>query len=106
MAASPDVSVIVPVRRCGDTFVACVNSLALLAPPPLEIIVVDDGSTDDAGSRARACGARVVRMPAPSGPAAARNRGAREARGEILLFLDADVAAPPGIAGRVGRFFA
>lgn len=106
MAAGPSVSVIVPVRYGGETFAACMRSLAVLAPPPLEVIVVDDGTSGDAVAQARALGAAVLTMPEPSGPAAARNRGAREARGDVLLFLDADVAAPPGIAGQVARFFA
>ena len=56
---------------------------------PYELIVVDDGSKDDTAEIARRAGAMCFTIP-PSGPAAARNYGAQRARGEILLFTDAD----------------
>jgi glycosyltransferase involved in cell wall biosynthesis len=55
-----------------------------------EIIVVDDGSTDDTGRIAESAGARVVRHPESLGNGAAVKSGARAARGEILAFMDAD----------------
>ena len=56
---------------------------------PHEIIVVDDGSNDDTVEIAHRAGVTCFTIP-PSGPAAARNYGAQRARGEILLFTDAD----------------
>lgn len=105
MIPALSVSIVVPVFNGGETFAACLRSLASTDPPPFEIIVVDDGSGDDSAARARAIGARVVAMDG-SGPAAARNRGAAVACGDILLFIDADVAVPPGIAGHVAALFA
>lgn len=65
-------------------------ALSQSAPRDLyEVIVVDDGSTDATAAIARSHGIRVIPQP-PLGMAAARNTGARAARGEILLFLDAD----------------
>jgi glycosyltransferase involved in cell wall biosynthesis len=55
-----------------------------------EIIVVDDGSTDETALVAREHGARVVGSPYSMGNGAAIKRGARAARGEVLVFLDAD----------------
>jgi cellulose synthase/poly-beta-1,6-N-acetylglucosamine synthase-like glycosyltransferase len=90
--------VIVPAYNAAADLERCLRALAgQLAPPDsFEVIVVDDGSTDDtpriAESFAKRGGGpafRLVRSP-HAGPAAARNRGARAARGEVLLFTDAD----------------
>jgi hypothetical protein len=64
-----------------------------------ELIVVDDGSTDDSAELARQAGATVVRNPTPSGPAAARNLGAQAASSRLIFFLDADVAVHPETLG-------
>jgi glycosyltransferase involved in cell wall biosynthesis len=55
-----------------------------------EVMVVDDGSTDETAARAEAAGARVVRHPYNKGNGAAIKTGIREARGEVVLFMDAD----------------
>ncbi|WP_406565943.1 glycosyltransferase [Allitabrizicola rongguiensis] len=65
-----------------------------------EVIVVDDGSTDGTAAQARDLGARVIQMAHQAGPAAARNRGSKEASGQILWFVDSDVAVHPD-AGEV-----
>lgn len=59
------------------------------APFPFEIVVVDDGSPDDTAALAEQGGARVIRQ-ANAGPAAARNRGWREAAAPVILFTDSD----------------
>ena len=70
-----------------------------------ELIVIDDGSTDDSAAVAARAGAIVVRFEAPQGPAAARNRGAREASAPLIFFLDADVAVHPRAVDRaLARF--
>ncbi len=66
----------------------------------LEVIVVDDGSTDGTGSLAEAAGVRVIRQD-NTGPAGARNRGAREATGELLIFTDSDCQPLPGCIERL-----
>jgi len=64
----------------------------------LEVIVADDGSTDDTAHFAETMGARVLKNPKRGGPGAARNYGAPHAQGQILWFVDADVIVRPGTA--------
>ncbi len=99
-------SVIVPAHDAGSHLPDCLAALRGCGPAGTEVIVVDDGSTDESAAIAARLGARVVRLGANAGAAAARNRGAAEARGDILLFVDADVAVAPDAVVRVLRAFA
>jgi glycosyltransferase involved in cell wall biosynthesis len=99
------VSVIVPVYNGARELDACLAALRASLRPGDELIVVDDASTDASHAIAEAAGAKVVRLSANSGGAAARNRGASEATGEILLFVDADVVVRPDTVARVAAAF-
>src|SRR5438093_12125542 len=96
----PSLSVVVPVRNGGRDFERCLQRLRDSLLTDFELIVVDDGSTDDSAELARRAGAIVVRNPTPQGPAAARNLGARAATAPRIFFLDADVAVHPETLGR------
>jgi hypothetical protein len=102
MIETSAVSVIIPIRNAASTLDACLRALASGSVRPLEVLVADDRSTDDGPARAAAAGARVIRSRGV-GPAAARNTAAAEARGEVLLFLDADVLVRPDTIERVLR---
>lgn len=102
---TPALSVIVPVHNGGAHLPRCLDALKASGSTGREVIVVDDGSTDGSAGAARARGFEVVRLDARRGPAAARNEGARRARGRVLLFLDADVVARPDTLARVEAFF-
>ena len=84
------IAVIIPVfnsrRLLRETLLALQSSSRF----PDELIVVDDGSTDDSAGVAEQFGARVVKMAKNIGPAACRNYAALLTRSEILVFLDAD----------------
>src|SRR5262249_62311130 len=97
-----NISVIVPVYNGRGTIERCLAALYAHRAPDVEIIVVDDGSADDSGAVAARTGARVLTLPANSGPAAARNHGASHACGEVLMFVDSDVAVAAD-AGDRGR---
>ena len=100
---SVSVSVIVPVRNGAAFLGRCLDALQASSPSPHEIIVVDDASTDESGRLARAQGVSVVSLDHQVGAAAARNAGARNATGEVFLFIDADVVVRPETVGRVAQ---
>lgn len=99
------ISIVVPAHNNADDLLLCLSALERAAPDA-EILVVDDASTDDTASRATARGIRVLCRPRNGGPAAARNDGARAARGDIVFFVDADVAVAPDAVDRVRAAFA
>lgn len=91
----PYVSVIVPVKNEVRTLGRVVHE-AFRVHPRTEVIVVVNGSTDGSLRAAQASGARVLEYEEPLGHDVGRAIGAREARGEILLFIDADMVIPAG----------
>ncbi|MDQ2806271.1 MAG: glycosyltransferase family 2 protein, partial [Chloroflexota bacterium] len=102
----PLAGVIIPAYNAAHTLPATLAALRAQTIPAaqLEVIVVDDGSTDATAAVAAAAGVRVVRR-ANGGPAAARNQGAAAARSPIVLFTDADcVPAPDWVAAMLAPF--
>jgi len=92
----PGVSVIIPVHDGAKYLPAAIRSALDQSHPPLEVIVVDDGSGDGSADVARSfAGVRVIEQE-NRGCAQARNRGIEVARGELLAFLDADDVWAPG----------
>jgi len=98
-------SVIVPVYNSAGYLRSCLEHLRQSTDSDYECIVVDDGSTDQSAETAREFGARVLQTGRRGGPAFARNLGAREATGEILFFIDADVCVYPHTLARVRANF-
>ena len=88
------VSVVVPVYNGAHCLPRCLESLRKQTHPRVEILVVDDGSTDGTPALVKAP-VRLLSTGGRKGAGAARNVGARAAAGEVLFFTDADVAAPP-----------
>jgi GT2 family glycosyltransferase len=85
----PGVSVVLCTYNGARTIGGSVDALMRLEYPNYEVIVVDDGSTDDAGEIASARGARVIQTP-NRGLSAARNTGIEASHGEIIAFCDDD----------------
>lgn len=103
---SYSISVIVPVYNGGEFLRRCLTALFSSDYSNYEVIVVDDGSTDDSAATARRLGAQVIDSPhAKSGPAAARNAAAKIARGKILVFVDADVVVKKDTLGKIAAAF-
>ena len=94
-------SVVVPAYNAGAYLKAAVDSLLAERLPELEIVVVDDGSTDASVETLARLPVRLVRQK-NAGEAAARNAGVRAASGRFVTFLDADdLIAPGGLAARL-----
>ena len=88
------ISVIIPTYNAAKTLEACVRSVGEQGMPETEILLIDDGSTDGTTALAKQLGEsmpglRLIRQE-HGGVSEARNRGLREAKGEYILFLDAD----------------
>ncbi len=119
----PYFSLIIPYHNSSATIGRLLGSIKHSKDtPPLEVIVVDDGSekklTTDNLSREAGSGfarqlttrktpipIRVIRLFRNRGPAAARNRGAKVARGKFLVFLDSDVELFPDALGNLAKLF-
>ena len=84
------ISVIIPCHNESATIKESINSFKAQTLKPLEIIVIDDFSEDNSFQIARGLNVRVFKNKNNLGPAATRNYGAKKAKGEILVFAEAD----------------
>jgi glycosyltransferase involved in cell wall biosynthesis/MoaA/NifB/PqqE/SkfB family radical SAM enzyme len=88
-------SILIPAYNCAAALPACLDSILEQTAQPLEIIVIDDGSTDETAKVAEKFdGIRLIRRTERGGAGAARASGVREARGDIVVFIDSDCIAP------------
>lgn len=105
-SASLTVTVVIPVRNAAAQLERCLTALSRSTFDRYDCVVVDDGSEDGSAEVAYRHGADVIRLRGRHGPAHARNRGAAAARGDLLLFLDADVCVQPETVAAVAAAFA
>ncbi|MFP4082059.1 MAG: glycosyltransferase [Candidatus Aminicenantes bacterium] len=101
----PLLSVIIPVHNGSQTLGRCLEGLFRSSYARFECIVVDDHSTDSTVRVAESFDTKVIRMERKQGAAHARNRGAEASRGDILLFVDADVEVYPDSMEKVVKAF-
>jgi hypothetical protein len=101
------ISVIIPLFNKDAYIDRALDSIAAQTHPDVEIVVVDDGSTDDGPERVRRRRDPCVRLisQANAGPGAARNRGLAEICGDLVAFLDADDAWMPNYLENAARTF-
>lgn len=105
MNTPPFFSIIIPVYNGGLLFEQCLAAVHQSTFTDWELIVVDDGSTDGSRQAAARFGATVLSTGGRRGPAAARNTGARVAKGRYLFFTDADCRLHPDTLQRIARHF-
>lgn len=108
---APRVSVVIPCHNSRATLARAINSVAAQTLRDLEIVVVDDASTDDTADFAEATLAAtglphvLVRLPQNGGPSVARNAGVAAATGQYVAFLDADDEfLPPKLERQLALF--
>jgi glycosyltransferase involved in cell wall biosynthesis len=101
------ISVVVPTYNGGPTLDDALESIRRQTFQPVEVVVVDDGSTDDSAARAErhAVRARVIRLEGNHGVAFARNVGLQAATGELVAFIDQDDLWVPHRLERVSQAF-
>lgn len=99
------ISIIVPVLNAGKTLEACLQAIFDSHDGSFECLVIDDGSTDNSAELAGRFPVNLITPGGePKGPAFARNYGARQANGECLFFVDADVIIQPDTLTRIRDF--
>lgn len=100
-ARAESVALAIPCFNGAETLGAVLAAVARLDPAPSEVLVVDDGSTDETRSLAAAAGVRVVAHGRNRGLGAARNTALHETRAPVLLFLDDDCVPGPDLVSVV-----
>ncbi|MFH1722172.1 MAG: glycosyltransferase [Candidatus Altiarchaeota archaeon] len=88
------ISVVIPARNEEDTISSCIESVLYQDHDDVEIIVVNDGSTDNTKKIVEKFPVRLINFKNGHSAAFARNAGAKKAKGDVLYFLDADVTFP------------
>jgi len=99
-----DITVIVPVHNRAGELKVCLGAIIGNDPAPGEVIVVDDGSTDDSARVAEELGCRVIRIER-RGASFARNTGARNAQNGTLMFVDSDIEIGGNDVARLAESF-
>jgi len=89
------ISIVIPVHNAAGTLDECLQAIRQSDYAEYEVIVVDDASTDTSAELASRYGCRVVPLPENVGAARAKNLGAREAQGDVILFTDGDIVLQP-----------
>lgn len=90
-SAKPNVSIIIPVKNGSKTLAQCLQSVLNSDYNNFEIIVVDDHSNDDSVEIAKKYVCKVFKLEKSVGANSARNYGAKNSDGEILIFIDSDI---------------
>ncbi len=100
----PLISVIIPTYEHAETISACLDSIFNQTYKTIEVIVVDDGSTDKTQEVLKSYEGKIISVKQENqGSNPARNRGLKEAQGEFVIFVDADVTMDPDMLEKMMR---
>ena len=105
LMSAPTLSVIVPVYNSNADLMRCLDALVASTCNNFDVLVVDDGSIEPLEPIVTRHSYRYMRIDGPHGPARARNRGAQNAQGLVLVFIDADVCVHHDTLDRMGKAF-
>lgn len=100
-----NISVIIPTYNSSKTINLCLESIKNQTIFPYEIIVVDDDSSDDTLKLIKDYDLKILRNDLNRGPAYARNKGAKNATGDILFFIDSDIVIPKDAIEKIIEIF-
>ena len=102
------ITIIIPVYNVGEFLVECVESIQAQEYDNIEVLLVDDGSTDGSGALCDTLASesqKVVAIHQPNmGPSVARNTGVRAASGDYVAFIDSDDIIAPSFLQKY-RYF-
>ncbi|MEW6599953.1 MAG: glycosyltransferase family 2 protein [Nitrospirota bacterium] len=99
------ISIVIPTYNSSRFMPNLLGSIFKQAVDNMEVIIVDDCSKDNTVELARQYPVKVIQMEKNGGPARARNRGVKEAKGDIIFFLDSDVLVLDGTIREVKEYF-
>ena len=101
------VSVIIPMYNASGCIESCLSAVSKQTVKDFEVLLIDDCSTDDTVQKAERYPFKIIKTEKRISPARVRNYGAKNASGDILIFVDADVVLKPdsveGIVGAISR---
>jgi len=95
MTLKYDISVIIPMYNAEETIGECLTSLTKQTMKDFEVIIVNDGSTDDSEREVRAFPFKLINLVNGGNSSKARNFGAKQAQGNLIVFVDADIVLKP-----------
>jgi len=103
--STPTISIIIPNYNDAETLPACLQAACASSYAAVEIIVVDDGSTDNSAEVIKEYPVTLIEHPHNKGQGAARNTGSREAQGEVLIFIDSDICIKKDTVDHIAKLF-
>ncbi|MDI6785211.1 MAG: glycosyltransferase family 2 protein [bacterium] len=99
------ISIIIPVYNASNTLKECLEAIFASNYSNYEVILIDDCSTDNSLEIANNFPCKIVKLSQKSGAAAARNKGAETAQGEIIFFIDSDIIITPNALSIINENF-